>query len=288
MHGYTVSEAQGGGKGGTLLRLTYEKKQKARWILDWITNHPRIVIPVLAALIAGLSVTIFDPIRTLAIKQHITRSLYLEDTRVYRWFKRQADALLTSVRLRRGGEEAGMQAIWDDRKENIEQIQTWLMETADTFIVIQGARGSGKKELVDQTLKEGRRHKLVIDCKPIQEARGDTNTINAAANEVGYKPVFSWMNSISGLVDLAAQGTTGVKTGFSETLDNQLIKIWTNTATALKEIALDGRKSSDKDASLSDDEYLEAHPESRPVVIIDNFLHKAQETSTVYDKLAEW
>lgn len=61
MHGYFVGEAEGGGKLGTVLRLTYEQKAKAHWIRDWLTNHPRIVIPALAALIAAISVAIFDP-----------------------------------------------------------------------------------------------------------------------------------------------------------------------------------------------------------------------------------
>lgn len=55
----------------------------------------------------------------------------------------------------------------------------------------------------------------------IQEARSDTSTIGAAAAEVGYRPVFSWMNNISSLVDLAAQGTIGTKTGLSESLDTR-------------------------------------------------------------------
>lgn len=289
MHGFVVSEAEGGGKLGTVFRISYEKKQKARWFMDWLTSHPRIVIPAVVALVAGLTAVIFDPIRTLFIKAHISRTLHLEDIRVYRWLRDQTNDLLTRVRLRQASQsEAGMEAIWEDRKDNIEQIQAWLMETTDTFIIVQGPRGSGKRELVvDQALKH-RKNKLVIDCKPIQEARGDSATINAAAAEVGYRPVFSWMNSVSGLVDLAAQGTTGVKTGFSETLENQLSKIWNNTATALKQIALEGRKKDDKDANLSDDEYLEAHPERRPVIVIDNFLHKSQEGSSVYDKLAEW
>ena len=181
-----------------------------------------------------------------------------------------------------------MSAVWDERKDDIEQIQTWLMETADTFIVIQGPRGSGKKELVlDQALK-GRKNTLVIDCKPIQEARGDSGTIAAAAQEVGYWPVFSWMNNFSSLIDLAAQGTIGTKTGFSETLDTQLAKIWQNTATALRQIALGDRKKDDKDADLDDDAYLDAHPEQRPVVVIDNFLHKSNENSLVYDKISQW
>ena len=189
---------------------------------------------------------------------------------------------------RRTDDDAGMEAVWDDRKGNIEQIQAWLIETADTFIIVQGPRGSGKRELViDQALK-GRKHTLVIDCKTIQESRGDSATINAAAAEVGYRPVFSWLNSISGMVDMAAQGATGVKTEFSETLDAQLAKIWNNTATALRQIALDSRHKEDKEAHLGDDEWLEAHPERRPVVVIDNFLHKSQEGSIVYDKIAEW
>jgi hypothetical protein len=289
MHGYVVPEPQGGGQLGTVFRISYEKKQKARWFIDWLTNHPRIAIPAIAALVAGITVTVFDPIRTLFIKTHITRTLHLEDNRIYRWFKKQANSLLDVVRSKtHTSDEAGMEAIWEDQKANIDQIKTWLMETADTFIVVQGPRGSAKRELVvDQALKD-RRNKLVIDCKPIQEARGDSGTINATAAEVGYRPVFSWMNSISGLIDLAAQGATGVKTGFSETLDSQLQKIFTNTATALKQIALDGRKKDDRDANLSDDEYLEAHPERRPVVVIDNFLHKSQEGTIVYDKIADW
>lgn len=181
-----------------------------------------------------------------------------------------------------------MKALWADRKGDVEQIRSWLMETGATFIVVQGPRGSGKKELViDETLK-GRRNTLILDCKPLQEAHGDNATINAAAKQVGYRPVFSWINNFSSLIDLAAQGTIGTKAGFSETLDSQLAKILQNTATALKQIALEGRDKKDKDIGLSDDEYLEVHPERRPVVAIDNFLHKSQESSLVYDKLAEW
>ena len=228
-------------------------------------------------------------VRTFFIKNHVTRTFHIKDNRIYKWLSSQASRATDIMNLRhKQNEDAGLKAIWDDRKEDIDRIQTWLMESADTFIVIQGPRGSGKKELVlDQALK-GRKNNLLIDCKPIQEARGDSATIGAAALEVGYRPVFSWMNSISSLIDLAAQGTIGTKTGFSETLDAQLAKIWQNTASALKQTALEGRKKDDKDAELGDDEYLEAHPEKRPVVIVDNFLHKSQENSVVYDKISEW
>ncbi|EMD59387.1 hypothetical protein GGP41_009252 [Bipolaris sorokiniana] len=286
MHGYLVSEAEGGGKKGTILRLKYEQKIKPRYIRDWIINHPRIVIPIVAALIAGFVAVVFDPIRTFFVKAHITRNFHIQDNKLYQWIKGYATDIIN--RGKKHNDDDGMDAIWDDRKDNIEQIQTWLMETADTFIIVRGPRGSGKRELVvDQALHD-KKVKLVIDCKPIQEARGESATINAAALSVGYRPVFSWMNSISGMIDMAAQGATGVKTGFSETLDSQLSKIWNTTTLALRQIALDTRHKNDKDAHLPDDEWLEAHPERRPVVVIDNFLHKSQEGGIVYDKIAEW
>ncbi|EXJ70091.1 uncharacterized protein A1O5_07164 [Cladophialophora psammophila CBS 110553] len=291
MHGYVVPAEDGGGKTGTLLKLSYESKRKTHWIWDWITNHPRIVIPLLVALLTAASVAVFDPIRTFFIRMHVTHGLHLEDRRIFKWVRSQLLRGYDIIRFRKEKrEDDNLKIVWEDRQDAINQLKTWLIETADTFIVVQGPRGAGKKELVvDQALKD-RPHKLVIDCKKIQEARGDSNTIAAAAAEVGYRPVFSWMNSISSMVDLAATATIGTKAGFSETLDNQLAKIWGNTTTALKQIALAPRKKDDKDAQLADDEWLEAHPECRPVVVIDNFLHKNNEgsASMVYDKLGEW
>lgn len=296
LHGYRVTEAEGGGKDGTVLRLMYEKKERFKWFKDIFFGHTRIVLPLLAALAAAITVAIFDPIRTLSIKAHITRTFHWEDNYIFKWFQRQGQDLLKRVRELGGGSqmyEAGMEVVWEDRKAEMDQIQAWLMESAETFIIVQGPRGSGKKELVvDHALRHKiAAHKvLVVDCKPVAEARGDAATIAAAASQVGFWPVFSWINNVSGLIDLAAQGLTGVKAGFSETLDNQLSKIWAKTSAALKSIALEARNKEDKDAKLSDDEYLDAHPERRPVVVIDNFLHRNNEpgATLVYDKLAEW
>ena len=291
MHGYEVPAEAGGGKNGTLLKLSYETKKKTNWILDWMANHPRIVIPILVALLGAASVAVFDPIRTFFIRLHITKGLHLEDQPVVKWIRGQLLRGYDIIRFRKGKpDDENLKIVWEDRQGAINQLKTWLIETADTFIVVQGPRGAGKRELVmDQALKD-RAHTLLIDCKKIQEARGDSNTIAAAAAEVGYRPVFTWMNSISSMVDLAATATIGTKAGFSETLDNQLAKIWGNTTTALKQIALTPRKKEDKDPQMADDEWLEAHPECRPVVIIDNFLHNNNEGSTgmVYDKLGEW
>ncbi|KAJ5216794.1 Mitochondrial escape protein 2 [Penicillium chermesinum] len=287
LHGYAAFEEEGGGKSGTRFRINYERRVRLATIKDWIVNHPRIVIPVLAALLATATVVIFDPIRTFFIKLKIKSTHHLEENAVFQWVRRQASKANKIYFGQRKADPRGLTAIWEDRQADITQLQAWLTETAETFIVVHGPRGSGKRELVfDQALKD-QTYKVVIDCKQLQDARGDTAKISRAAAQVGYRPIFSWMNSISSFIDLAAQGMIGTKAGFSETLDAQLSKIWQNTASAMKQVALEGRRKTDKDSHLSDDEYLEAHPERRPVVVIDNFSYNAED-SVVMDKLTEW
>ena len=294
MHGYVLPESEGGGKTGTLLHLKYEARHRSNWAWDWLMNHPRIVLPLLIAVLSATAVAIFDPIRVFSIKTHITHAFGLGDYKeltIVKWIRRQLVRGYDLIRMRKSrAEDDSFRILWDDRQDTVSQLKTWLIETADTFIVVQGPRGAGKKELVLDYVLEDRRQKVIIDCKKIQEARGDSATIAAAASQVGYRPVFTWMNSLSSMIDLAAMGTIGTKTGFSETLDQQLSKIWNNTATALKEVALSHRRRDDKDGNIGDDDWLEAHPEYRPVVIIDNFLHKSNESGSdmVYDKMSEW
>ncbi|KAI5926084.1 RNA12 protein-domain-containing protein [Camillea tinctor] len=289
LHGFVVPEELGGGKSGTKFRMYYEEKANTRRFWSWITGHPRIVIPILVALLTGFTVVVFDPIRSFFVKVHISGKYRLSNSTAYRWLRKQTSDISDIFTFRQQKvDQAGLDAIWTHRKDLIDQIQKWLMETAETFIVVQGPRGSGKKELVlDQALK-GRGNVLVIDCKPIAEARGETATIGKLAAAVGYRPVFSWANSMSSLADLAVQSTTGVKAGFSETLESQVQKILHTAAGALQDIDVSNRHRTDSDASLPDDVYLESHPERRAVVVIDNFLHKNDTNAIVYEKIAEW
>lgn len=273
-----------------ILKITYQSRVKGRWIRDWMFNHPRIVIPALAALLASITVVVFDPIRTFCIKIKIKYLLNSESGGVWEWLRRQfKKANILSLHPHRKTESSMLAAIWDDRKADIEQIHTWMMDNTSTFIVVHGPHGSGKRELVMDHVLKNHKYKVLIDCKPIQDARGDAATISAAAAQVGYRPVFSWMNSMSSFIDMASQAVIGTKAGFSETLDTKLSKIWGNTARALKQLALEAKQADEKDSQLSEAQYLESHPDRRPVVVIDNFLYRQTgETNLVYDKLADW
>lgn len=286
LHGFSAAEEEkAGGTTTTTMRILYERTMKVHWIRDWVFSHPRIVVPIFAAVVAAITVAVFDPVRTWFIEARITRSLHFTESPYWAWLKKYTIGRLPLGRKGgRHGEMDGLWAVWDERKESVEQLHAWLRETVETFIVVQGPRGSGKKDLVVDTVLKGRKNVLVIDCEPIDEAHGDSATIAAAAAQVGYRPVFSWLNTISSLLDLAAQGTLGSSAGFSQTLETQLVKILQNTGTALKAVAL---KEKGKDMAMSDDEYLSTHPEKRPVVVIDNFLHM-EGNSIIYERLADW
>ncbi|KAF4123602.1 RNA12 protein [Geosmithia morbida] len=285
MHGIIVGAAMGGGAHGTRLRFSHRARIRPHNIWNWVTTHPRIVIPIVAALLAGVSVIIFDPIRQFFIKMHIQHSWSISESRLYKWFKSQKDSLIPGSH---GTQHDDLSAVWNHRRDLIEQLRSWLDGSSDTFIVVTGPKGSGKKDMVLKQTLDGRKNVLEIDCRPISEARGEAGVIRRLAAAVGYRPVFSWANNISSMVDLAIQGTTGVKAGFSETLESQFNKIFYTTSSALKEVALSARTKRDKDADLTDDAYLESHPERRPVIVIDNFMHKAEDKGLAYDKLAEW
>jgi hypothetical protein len=283
MHGFVHQEEYS--KAPARLRISYEQRVQSHQIWNWVTSHPRIVIPILAAFLAAFTVAVFDPIREFFVRAHVHKSLEFTNSKFYKWFKSQTSDIISFGGKRKPQDASALTY----RKDLIESLHNSLVETTSTFVVVSGPRGSGGRELVMDHALRDRSDVLIIDCRQVVEARGEAGTIKKLANQVGYRPIFSWANSLSSMVDLAIQSTTGVKAGFSENFEAQIVKILHTAGAALKDVALGDRKQkTDPDASLTDDAYLENHPEKRPIVVIDNFMHKGDEKSLVYDRIADW
>lgn len=66
MHGFVLKEE--GSKNPTRLRLSYEQRVKPHHFWSWISGHPKIVIPIIAAVLAAFTVAVFDPIREFFVQ----------------------------------------------------------------------------------------------------------------------------------------------------------------------------------------------------------------------------
>jgi len=101
-------------------------------VKDWLVNHPRITIPVLAAIFAGVTYVVFDPIRVFFITSKINQRFNPQEYAIYRWLRNE-----TWARLMPGGSRdlanAGT-SVWADDTEKTEKLISWLAETPGKLI----------------------------------------------------------------------------------------------------------------------------------------------------------
>lgn len=279
----------------TKVHIAYIPSEKAGAFKKAVLDHPRISIPVILALLATLAVLIFEPIRTWFIKKKISGSHGLDKYRFYRYLVRlKRDTMSTLnkyLHLSASAQSAKFEDLWMARQESVSTLQQWLEENVNTFIVVNGPRGSGKSELVSNIALSGRKNIITIDCEGLAKARNDTSFVKAASSQLGYFPVFPWMKNLTTFVDLIVQGLTGQKTGMSESNETQFKSMLNTAVTALKEIALENYVRDDGEISLNEETYLQLHAEVKPVVVIKHFLNEVSSTDSndfIYKHLADF
>lgn len=52
---------------------------------------------------------------------------------------------------------------------------------------------------------------LVIDCAELNKATSDTRLAAALAQQTGYRPIFTFLNSLTNIIDIASMGVIGQK-----------------------------------------------------------------------------
>lgn len=277
---------------GTTVHISFEPLAHKNAIKQFFVDHPRITLPIVLALLAGLAVLIFDPIRVFFMHAKISGSMLLDNYPVVAQLRRawhSAHRTFDSYMGLNLKDDNGKSTshLWDERIKSVQILRQWVDEGVGTFIVVAGPRGAGKEQLVMDHALRNRDKVLQIDCEALVPARSDNAFIKSASHQLGYYPVFPWMNSIVGFVDLAVQSLTGQKTGMAQDLPTQLRSMLSTSVTAVQAAALEhSNKKVDDD---SDESYLQLHPEEKPVIVIRNFLTRPDsQRSWVYSQLAEW
>lgn len=107
------------------MRLKRKNPQRTNWIKDWVVGHPRISVPIIAALVAGLTYAVFDPIRVFFIVSNVTQRFNPESYSIYQWFRRETWARIVPGSNRSIVEH---QNLWQDDHEDIEKVKSWMTE----------------------------------------------------------------------------------------------------------------------------------------------------------------
>ncbi|KAI5966797.1 YME2 [Candida pseudojiufengensis] len=258
--------------GETTIHIKYVPIKKNNYIIDFISNHTKIAIPIILALLATFAVLIFDPIREFFIQYKITHSANsLEHYKQNKWFRliyipyknlvsaisNSYDYIDTQIHEVAGlksdeDESCNTEAqsihdlkvennmFWKERYEKSKQLKLWILENLNSYIIVKGPQGSGKEEFVlDHSLLNDERLSrkiLVLECDELSKARSENSLISSTASQLGYFPVFTWTNSISQFVDLGVQGLTGQKSGLSESKETQLKNMFSLATQAIRHI----------------------------------------------------
>ncbi|CAO3589006.1 unnamed protein product [Absidia cylindrospora] len=299
LHGHLIHD--------TRLNILYERQIHTNAVKDWLMNHPRITIPVLAALAAGITYAIFDPLREFFVTSKIIQRFSLDEYSIYRWLRKETWARLVP-------EVETSQSMWSEDQVHLQKLKSWFREKPETFVIVSGPSGSGKSELVRTALAD-RKNKVLIDCEQLVNARNKSETTKLLAKQVGYFPVFTWVASLSNIVETIITATTGQPTGLSttpETLNKNILEV---VGISLADIAPLEKAEHERKRHAKDTIRKRIHrwveltfgtPEERehlekeeaeddydsrahiPVVFIDNFMKDASKNSTLWEDLADW
>ncbi|OUM51589.1 hypothetical protein BVG19_g697 [[Candida] boidinii] len=290
--------------GNTVVHIQYEPILKDNIITSFIKDHSRIAIPLIIALLATVAVLIFDPIRSFFMEEKITQKFaFQKNVYVKQFLDYFASTRLKMQRLLTSDDEKADPTFsnphvgWTERRDLIKNVKLWLEENVNTFIIVSGPRGSGKRSLVEQGVLDKRENVLYIDCENLIKARKETTFLSAFANEIGYYPIFAWLNTSASFIDLVVQGLTGQKSGLSESKETQVKNMLTLSINVIRDIALTkynkkaGEACSEGRAFPKEEDYLQSNPDDKPVIVIDRYQASrkgSNPNSFVYKELADW
>ncbi|KAJ1654040.1 mitochondrial escape protein 2 [Dispira simplex] len=218
--------------GDTRLQLTYQRVVRKQFIFNWISSHLRLLLPLLAAALIAVVYAVFDPVRIFMIESEIVQRFNPENYRWLRWVTRQ-----TVHRLfpKASPDYTSHSVVWAERQLDHVKLDKWLHEAPETFILVHGPRESGKLALVSDVTRNWP-NQIVIDGEALAACRNEHELLVTLAKQVGYRPVFSFMQNLTHFMDLAITATTGQKTALASGTDTQIAKILECVGVAIYQV----------------------------------------------------
>ncbi|KAI0362726.1 exonuclease [Trametes cingulata] len=213
------------GQAITVLRTSYQQPLSAHAIRDYVTNHPRIFLPILFFLLGTVTYAIFDPIRVLMVEGKMEDWFDYKEFAIYKWIRTNALERFSFTSAESDSVSLASEGVWKERQEAEEALEKYLTDLPSTICFVHGPQGSGKTRMLNSLLKQHGRKAMVIDVGQLSKAGSDMALVSSLANQTGYWPVFSFLNSVNNVIDLASVGVIGQKAGLSSSLNEQLKQI---------------------------------------------------------------
>ncbi|KAK7693180.1 hypothetical protein QCA50_002746 [Cerrena zonata] len=235
LHGLMISSPNSTTK--TRLKTSYQAPVQAHAIRNYITSHPRIFLPVLFFILGTFTYTIFDPIRVFMVEGKMQDWFDIRQFKLYQWLRTNTVDRFTDDHAADDGEKKpSQQQTWKERMDAQDALQRYLSDMPNTIVFLHGPQGSGKSSMLGNILRENGRKTLIIDVGALSKATSESALVTGLASQTGYWPVFSFLNSMNNLIDLASVGVIGQKTGLSSSISDQLKQILEVVGTGLKRV----------------------------------------------------
>ncbi|TCD65369.1 mitochondrial escape protein 2 [Steccherinum ochraceum] len=249
IHGLRVNTGTESSPAWTRLRLIYQPPLQAHAIRDYVASHPRVFLPILFFLLGTLTYTIFDPVRVFMVEGKMNDWFDYREFALYKWIRRntvERFSLSSSDHDSESTEEP-TRGVWKERQDAAGTLERYLSDVPTTVAFVHGPQGSGKTRMLNAVLKDTKRKTLIIDIRELTKANSEMRLVSDLALQTGYWPVFSFLNSVNNLIDLASVGLIGQKTGFSSSLSDQLKQILEVVGTGLRGVNTSYKKQHERE-----------------------------------------
>lgn len=258
---------------GTKITIQYDNLTIVSAISHLCTHHPRIILPIAVAGVIIIGYYVLDPIRIFFVVNKFTGRYTYKSKRLRRRKLGWNPAML--VKLLEKSHNDDERKLTEEQEENIHQIESYLKEIPETFILITGPTGSGKSSLIQELVKDIN-NCIIIDCEALAMQPDSSKMLSNFASQIGVFPSVS-TGVMSNLFDTLLTNALGQK---SSTASNNVAKfneILELLSIALNKINTDIIKKNDKNIN------------NHPVIIIRDFLGKEKSKHQfIYQQLAEW
>ncbi|KAJ1918575.1 mitochondrial escape protein 2 [Mycoemilia scoparia] len=247
-------------------------------------------LPILLAAIVAFIYAIFDPVRVFFVTNKITGGFDIKKIPLIGNIGKDGiTSLITDLYtsfISVSSHHKEEKHIGKERHEGRSRLDAMLNEVPDTFILLTGAKGSGKTAIILEATSK-KKYKLFINTDPMNKARSFSEQLESLAKQVGYRPLLGFISTLTGAAELLIAATTGQKPDIASTPRSQIEKILecaTEALRNLKEKQMEKLKyEAAKSGKRGDVEVIP--PEDIPVVIISRFMDRPTPFASA---IAEW